>query len=128
MPDSNCPLLKEISEAGLGEGEKKRGRTQAYDATKDFNWRWLLVVFPGAEAILAGGTGMAQTSPPPPGVSESVFMVPVCHPLPPGDTLVTMQPHTHSRGCHLYKSGSPRNTLLQHKIVEVTLMTTLVSR
>ena len=64
MPDSNCPLLSGISEIGLGE-RKKRGRTQAYDATKDFNWRQLLRVFPGAEAILAGGTGMAQTSPAP---------------------------------------------------------------
>ena len=54
-------------------------------------------------------------------------MVPVHHPLPPGDTLVTVQPHTHARGCHLYKSGSPRNTLLQRKIVEVMVMTMLVS-
>ena len=61
MPDSNCPLLKGISDVGLGKGKKK----EACNATEDFNWRQLLVVFPGAEATLAGGTGMAQTSPPP---------------------------------------------------------------
>lgn len=61
MPDSNCPLLKGISDVGLGKGKKK----EVYNATEDFNWRQLLVVFPGAEVTLAGGTGMAQTSPPP---------------------------------------------------------------